>query len=188
MLIALTLFAALAYPITAAKISISIGSLAFTPDTVTAAVGDIIEFNFFPINNSAIMSDFSTPCTPAKVGGFNSGFYATDNGQNKNAFQIVVNTTEPMFIYCGFPSHCKNGMAAVVNPGNGQTLEAYRLAAEKVKDTVVPDGVFGGQAVAASGGSSTPPASNPSGPKANGAASVGVSAVGVLAAVVITML
>jgi len=82
MIIALTLFAALASPITAAKVAISIGSRVFTPDVVTAAVGDIVEFSFFPVNNSAIMSDFDAPCTPAKVGGFNSGFHATSSGQN----------------------------------------------------------------------------------------------------------
>jgi len=57
-----------------------------------------------------------------------------------------------MFIYCGFPSHCRNGMSAVVNPGNGQTLEAYRIAAATVEEATVPEGVFGGTVVAASGG------------------------------------
>jgi plastocyanin len=74
--------AAFAHLTTAATIRISLGSLVFKPDTVTAAVGDIIEFSFFPVNNSATMSDFSTPCTPAKVGGFHSGFHATASGQN----------------------------------------------------------------------------------------------------------
>ena len=82
----LTLFAAfmMAHPIAAAKtIRVSLGSLVFTPDTVTAAVGDVIEFSFFPVNNSATMSDFDTPCTPAKeAAGFHSGFFATSSGQN----------------------------------------------------------------------------------------------------------
>jgi len=79
-----TLLLTLAYPLaaTAAKIPISLGSLAFTPDTVTASIGDILEFTFHPVNNSATMSDFHRPCTPAKTGGFHSGFYATSSGQN----------------------------------------------------------------------------------------------------------
>lgn len=82
MMVPLALLAALAGPTTAAKISVSIGSLEFTPDTITAEVGDIVEFNFFPVNNSVILSDFDTPCAPARTGGFNSGFFATSSGQN----------------------------------------------------------------------------------------------------------
>jgi len=95
MLAALAVFAGLAYPIPAAKLSVSIGSLAFTPDTVTAAIGDIIEFNFFPINNSATMGNFSRPCTPARVGGFHSGFYATDRGQNVIHYPVFLKETSP---------------------------------------------------------------------------------------------
>ncbi|KAK4446416.1 extracellular serine-rich protein [Podospora aff. communis PSN243] len=187
MLKTVTVFAALAHPITAATIRISLGSFVFTPDTVTAAVGDILEFSFFPVNNSATLSDFGTPCTPAKVGGFHSGFYATSSGQNETSFRVVVNTTEPMFIYCGNHPHCQNGMSAVVNPSDSQTLEAYRLAAKEVDDTVVPESVFGGQLVAASAGSPTPPASNSSGPKANGAVWVGLSGVGAFVAAVMML-
>jgi len=78
-------------------------------------------------------------------------------------------------------------MAAVVNPSNAQTLEAYRLAAEKVEDTIVPDGVFGGQVVAASGGSPTPSGSDSGGPKANAAGRVGGVAVLAFAAMAMTL-
>ncbi|KAK0727690.1 hypothetical protein B0T26DRAFT_605630, partial [Lasiosphaeria miniovina] len=134
----------------AKTIRVSLGSLVFTPDTVTAAVGNVIEFSF-PVNNSATMSDFDTPCTPAKeAAGFHSGFFATSSRQNKTAFQITVNTTNPIFIYCGFLTHCQNGMTAVVNPNDTQTLEAYRLAAKEVERTIVLDGgAFGGRLVAA---------------------------------------
>ncbi|KAK5652233.1 hypothetical protein OQA88_10730 [Cercophora sp. LCS_1] len=179
MLIPFAFLAALACPTTAAKISVSIGSLEFTPDTVTAAIGDIVEFNFFPVNNSVILSDFNTPCAPAKTGGFNSGFFATSSGQNPSAFQIVVNTTDPMFVYCGFPLHCKNGMSAVINPGKGQTLEAYRIASAKV-DAVVPNGVFGGQIVASSGNTPPPGKSDASSP--SGVISLGVPVAVALAA------
>ncbi|KAK0622314.1 hypothetical protein B0T14DRAFT_399991, partial [Immersiella caudata] len=148
---------ALANPTTAAVIPISLGSLVFTPDTATAAAGDAPEFSFFPVNNSATMSDFSTPYTPAKVGRFHSGFFATSSRQNifasPTSFRVVVDTTKPIFIYCGNPSHCQNRMSAVVNPNDSQTLEAYRLAASKAGHTIVPDNVFDGQLVAASVGS-----------------------------------
>ena len=95
----LTLFtafmlAAYMYPIPAAAktIRISLGSVVFTPDTVTAAVGDVLEFSFFPVNNSATMSDFDNPCTPAKdATGFHSGFFATASGQNVRTFFFFFN-------------------------------------------------------------------------------------------------
>jgi hypothetical protein len=88
-----------------------------------------------------------------------------------------------MFIYCGHLKHCQNGMTAVVNPNNSQTLEAHRLAARMANDTIVPESVFGGQLVAATGGSPTPPASGPTGPKTNGATWLEISKVGFFAAV-----
>jgi hypothetical protein len=77
-------------------------------------------------------------------------------------------------------------MAAVVNPGNGQTLEAYRLAAATVEDAIVPEGVFGGRVVAAtaSGGSLTTSGGSSDGLKGNGAVWVGVLTGGALAVAV----
>ena len=49
------------------------GSLLFFPDTITAAVGDVVQFQFHPANHSVTESDFGTPCQP-KSSGFYSGF------------------------------------------------------------------------------------------------------------------
>lgn len=105
------------------------------------------------------------------------------NPKQPNAFQIVVNTTDPMFVYCGFPLHCKNGMSAVINPGNDttQTLEAYRLASAEVRDAVVPREVFGGQVVASSG--NTPPPGRSLASSQHVAVSMAVPVVGALIAV-----
>jgi plastocyanin len=48
-------------------------SLLFVPDTITAAVGDIVQFQFHPANHSVMESDFGAPCQP-KSPGFYSGF------------------------------------------------------------------------------------------------------------------
>lgn len=69
--------AALASQTSAETIRIDVGqnnALAFTPDSVKAAKGDILEFHFHAINHSVVMGDFATPCAPAKTGGFFSGF------------------------------------------------------------------------------------------------------------------
>jgi plastocyanin len=48
------------------------GGLAFSPDTVTAAVGDILEFHFVGSIHTAVQGDFSSPCVQSS-GGFDSG-------------------------------------------------------------------------------------------------------------------
>lgn len=113
-------------------------------------------------------------------------------------FRVTVNTTDPIFFYCGFPSHCELGMVGVINPSGSQTLDAYMAAAKTASGTVVPNGVVGGQVVAAgsAGSSLTPPASTPSsgggggggiygGPSGNGAAALGVSLASIIMAAVL---
>jgi len=108
------------------------------------------------------------------------------------AFQVKVNTTDPIFFYCGFPSHCESGMTGVINPSGDQTLNAYMSAASGVANTVVPNSAFGGQIVPRGGASSSPPANNPPSPSGggiygsgNGATSLAVSGLGVLVAVLL---
>ena len=75
---------AMAASATAATVRIDVGEngLAFTPNNVTAAMGDMLEFHFHPINHSVVMGDFSNPCQPATTGGFFSGFMPTSSGEN----------------------------------------------------------------------------------------------------------
>lgn len=54
------------------KVEVGKGGLKYTPDTITAAKGDIIEFHF-DSEHTVTAGDFSKPCTPATSGGFYSG-------------------------------------------------------------------------------------------------------------------
>ncbi|KAK4081177.1 uncharacterized protein Triagg1_2709 [Trichoderma aggressivum f. europaeum] len=148
---------ALASQVNAETIRIDVGqnnALAFSPDSVTAKVGDILDFHFHAINHSVVMGDFANPCAPAKTGGFFSGFMPVSGGSGEadESFQVKVNSTDPIFFYCAQNtfSHCKNsGMSGVVNgPSSGNTLAAYRSAAKNVKSASNPASVFGGQLVA----------------------------------------
>jgi plastocyanin len=80
----LTTFSAVAALAAGAKIQIAVGKdgLVFTPNSVTAAMGDVIEYQFFPPIHSVIMGDFNNPCMPAATGGFFSGGFTTSSGQN----------------------------------------------------------------------------------------------------------
>ena len=56
------------------------GGLTFTPDSVTAAKGDIVEFHFVGGVHDAVKGDFDKPCAPL-AGGFAS---ATETGSATN--------------------------------------------------------------------------------------------------------
>lgn len=87
------------------------GALAFSPDSVTAAVGDTLVFSFQPGDHSVSQSTFGAPCTPSS-GGIFSGFMS----DTSNAFVVTVNNTDPIWLYCSQVGHCNAGMAMVVNP------------------------------------------------------------------------
>lgn len=58
----------------AADFVVNVGQNGFTytPDHVSAAVGDTVTFHFFPASHSVTQGTFATPCT-ALAGGFTSG-------------------------------------------------------------------------------------------------------------------
>lgn len=80
--LALAAAAAAAVGVQAATIRIDVGKsgLAFSPNMVTASVGDVLEYHFFAINHSVVNGAFDTPCAPVTSGGFFSGFMPTSGG------------------------------------------------------------------------------------------------------------
>jgi plastocyanin len=92
------------------------GGFNYSPNTITAAVGETVEFHFFAPLHSVAQSDFATPCTPSANGtGFFSGDISTSSGQNANVFTITINDTNPIWFYCVIPTHCEAGMSGVIN-------------------------------------------------------------------------
>lgn len=63
------------------KINVGQSGLSFSPNSVTASMGDTLEFHFFPQNHSVVMGDFNNACQPASSGGFYSGFMPTSSGE-----------------------------------------------------------------------------------------------------------
>ena len=133
-------------------VQVGASGLAFTPDTVHAAIHDTINFHFHPMKHSVAQSLYSNPCQP-----FNgsidsqslfSGFVPVQSGQAKQMFSVMVNNTDPMWLYCSAGAHCQEGMAMVVNPldGGSETLEGY-LDAAKNAETMSPTTVYGGMLV-----------------------------------------
>lgn len=143
------LFLACCYLASAKTIPIKAVGLAFDPELVSAAVGDILEFHFFPINHSVVMGDFNSPCVPVKTGGFFSGFLYVASGESPDIFRVTVNNTDPMVYYCSqnLHQHCTNGMVGVVNTDNA-TLQMYKAGARGIETAVSPAQVFGGDLIA----------------------------------------
>ncbi len=87
-----SLVLALAATASAATIKINVGQsgLTFTPDSVTAAKGDIVEFHFVGGFHDAVAGDFSQPCTPLASGGFAS---TRQQGSATNVSHLVSDLT-----------------------------------------------------------------------------------------------
>ncbi|TVY73543.1 Extracellular serine-rich protein [Lachnellula suecica] len=101
----------------------------FNPHTLNASIGDIIEFSFFPQNHSVVRAAFGTPCVPIENTGAGPGFWSgfqpvASIGPNPPTYQIHINDTEPIFIYCSAPNACVNGMVGVINPNSTFTYDA----------------------------------------------------------------
>lgn len=113
MLLNRSLLAALALgSIAAAKtVSVDVGEsgLAFSPNSITAGVGDEVAFDVYPPHSVTQGNGFDDPCH-FLPGGFFSGF-----SSSKQTFTIKVNDTNPIWMYCSFDSHCASGMVAVIN-------------------------------------------------------------------------
>lgn len=110
-------------------------SLAFTPADVKAAPGDILQFQFSQINHTVTQSTFNEPCRPIQqsnptAAGIHSGFIAvTANSTTVQTFDVPINDTKPLFIYCAQGPHCQLGMVMVVNAEGTENLAAYKALA-----------------------------------------------------------
>lgn len=68
--------------------------LSYNPETLSAAVGDIIEFSFLAKNHTLTQSTFAKPCVNAKM--FDTGFVPNPSGANPPpAMRVQVNSTMP---------------------------------------------------------------------------------------------
>lgn len=125
------------------------GGLTFSPNTVNASKGDMIQFNFFPLNHSVVQSAFDKPCQPLQSNGIFSGFMpVSGSGQGNMTFTITINDTTPIWLYCAQTagSHCQSGMAMVINPPSSgpNTLKAYKNSAKNSSTSTAPAAVQGG--------------------------------------------
>jgi len=109
--------------------------LVYSPSSVTANVGDIIQFNFQSMNHTATQSGFDTPCV-AMDGGVQSGFMPNpDDTSPPPAMQMQVTVSTPLWFYCQQTGHCGQGMVFSVNPTADKTQDMFVSMAEQQNGT-----------------------------------------------------
>ncbi|KAE9971765.1 hypothetical protein BLS_002816 [Venturia inaequalis] len=122
----------------AATYKISVGTdHKFSPDITQALVGDLIKFDFMPLNHSVVRAEYKYPCIPyEKTGagkvGFFGGFHPVDAIlANPPSWSIRINDSDPIFVYCSAPGSCINyGMVAVINPNASVSLATQKQMAK----------------------------------------------------------
>ncbi|KAH8770391.1 extracellular serine-rich protein [Hyaloscypha sp. PMI_1271] len=125
-------------------------SLVFVPADVKANPGDILQFQFSQINHTVTQSTFVEPCQPIQASdpaaaGIHSGFVPVTAGASTvTTFDVPVNDTKPIFIYCAQGPHCQLGMVMAVNANGNETLAAYKSAAAKAEKNVPAANFKGG--------------------------------------------
>ncbi|PBK74984.1 Cupredoxin [Armillaria solidipes] len=126
--------AAIASIASAANITVKVGEnsgLTFDPTSVTAAVGDVVQFEFLAKNHTVTQSTFAVPCekmtTPTE--GVDSGYVPVANGTT--AFPTwsftVNNASAPLWFYCAQTGHCAKGMVFAINPTANKSFAAFQV-------------------------------------------------------------
>ncbi|KAF7305067.1 Peroxidase [Mycena kentingensis (nom. inval.)] len=142
------------------------GKLAYSPNQVTAAVGDTVVFTFRTKNHTITQSSLESPCTPLEDG-FDSGFVPVAAGEtNFQQAELTIRDTKPIWIYCRQVGHCQQqGMVMAINPGD--KFAAFQAAAtggtappSASVVTVTATVTVGGQAVTTTYASSAPSSSS----------------------------
>ncbi|GFF51331.1 hypothetical protein IFM58399_09042 [Aspergillus lentulus] len=118
----------------------------YLPHNITAAVNDVIVFEFYPRNHSVVKADFMAPCVPAAGEIFYSGQFNTFNENSDGQLEgepptwsLVVNDIKPTFFYCTAVDSCLvNGMVGVINPNETMTWEAQFAQARRYPYMLVP--------------------------------------------------
>jgi plastocyanin len=126
------LFATVAVQVTAVQLNVTVGGpgiISYSPQFVTANVGDVVVFTFQQKNHTVTQSTLNNPCQPS-AGGFDTGFIPVSPDNSEGPFpsaQLTVKDTQPIWAYCRQAGHCQQGMVFAVNPGSN--FAAFKSAA-----------------------------------------------------------
>jgi len=162
------------------------GTLAYFPNNLKAAVGDMIQFQFAPANHTVTQSTFDAPCMPIAMTSNTTGIYSgfmpvSASATTTPTYTVLVNSTLPMWFYCSQAKHCQNGMTMVVNENTAanSTRSLANFQALAAKATVnlpggaIADGTSGSVGSSTSNSSSSSSTSTSSGTKSTSSSAAG---------------
>ncbi|EED22312.1 conserved hypothetical protein [Talaromyces stipitatus ATCC 10500] len=158
------------------------GSLEFSPNSIQANPGEVVQFQFMAKNHSVVQSAFSDPCAPintvmSNVTGFKSGFMPVKD--SIPVFSVMVNDTKPVWAYCSQVGHCAKGMVFAINaPTTGaKTFSAFQAMAMNGTSSSSTSGSGSGSSGSSSSGSGSGSSSGASGSASGSAAASSSTAV-----------
>ncbi|KAJ4294544.1 hypothetical protein N0V90_008235 [Kalmusia sp. IMI 367209] len=104
--------------------------LGFSPESITANIGDTVEFVFMQKNHSATQSTFAEPCK-AMEGGKDSGFMPNPDGAAGVSWNVTVESMDAQWYYCKQGTHCGVGMVFAINAATtgDKTMSAFKQLA-----------------------------------------------------------
>ncbi|KAM3071832.1 hypothetical protein ACMFMG_009689 [Clarireedia jacksonii] len=120
--------------------------LIFTPQEVTANPGDTVQFQFSMRNHTVTQSTAEAPCMPI-ANAIHSGFVPVSANQTiVTTFDVPINDTKPIYMYCAQGKHCQEGMVMTINASNStQNFGTYKAAAKMATANVPAQQVNGGK-------------------------------------------
>ncbi|KAG9245477.1 hypothetical protein BJ878DRAFT_15102 [Calycina marina] len=123
--------------------------LVYTPETITAEVGDMVVFTFMSMNHTLTQSTFGEPCVKL-AGGMASGFMPNVNNTVVPAPQMAMQVTvaTPLWFYCAQTAHCGKGMTFSINPTAEKSQALFKSMAISQNGTGTVSPIAGGTAVA----------------------------------------
>ncbi|KAI1334132.1 hypothetical protein F5Y15DRAFT_314358 [Xylariaceae sp. FL0016] len=121
----------------------------YVPNSVTAAVGDIIQFQFSSGNHTVTQSSgVDAPCTALQgtvATAIHSGHIPFEDGATTvGTFNMPVTTTDTLFLFCATGPHCQEGQVMIVNPTDDQQILDFANAASLTAASVDGTTVVGG--------------------------------------------
>lgn len=118
-------------------------ALVYTPESITAAVGDMVMFVFMQKNHTVTQSTFEDPCRKMD-GGMDSGFQPNPEGKDGVTWNMTVETTEPLWFYCKQQNgiHCGKGMVMSINAATtgDKTMANFKALAISTNGTSLTPG------------------------------------------------
>ncbi|KAA8571463.1 hypothetical protein EYC84_001463 [Monilinia fructicola] len=131
--------------------------LVYTPESVSAAVGDMVIFNFESNNHTLTQSAFGTPCEKL-ASGMDTGFVPNVNNTitPAPAMAMQVLTDAPQWFYCRQATHCGKGMVFSINPTADKTQATFKAMAVAQNGTGATSAIQGGTPSNAGSDAATP--------------------------------